>query len=59
MNFKIGSFTMYVSAVTEFSSALRAVLDSIVEIRAYDVYYENLDQYLSVPEKLREGDQKV
>ena len=47
---------MYVSAVTEFSSALRAVLDSIVEIRAYDVYYENLDQYLSVPEKLREGE---
>ena len=32
--------------------------DSLMEIRAYDMYYDNLDEYLSIPKKLREGAQK-
>lgn len=51
----IGSFTMYVAAVTQFSAALRTVMDSVVEIRAYDMYYENLDHYLSTPARIRAG----
>lgn len=51
----IGSFTMYVGAVTTFSIALKGVIESITEIRAYDMYYDNLDDYLSVPTKLRTG----
>ncbi len=54
----IGSFTMYIGAVTSFSSSFKSVLDSLMEIRAYDMYYDNLDEYLSVPKKLREGIQK-
>ena len=53
----IGSFTMYIGAVTSFSTAFKSVLDSLMEIRAYDMYYDNLDEYLSIPKKLREGEE--
>ncbi len=49
----VGSFTMYVSAVTTFASALRTVLDNLTEIRVYDRFYDRLDEYLSVPARLR------
>ena len=53
----VGSFTMYVSAVTTFASALRTVLDNLTEIRVYDRFYDRLDEYLSVPARLRgDGD---
>lgn len=51
----IGSFTMYIGAITAFASSLRNIMDSLVEIRAYDMYYNNLDKYLSVPSTLRSG----
>lgn len=54
----IGSFTMYIGAVTTFTSALKNVIASLTEIRAYDMYYDDLDEYLSVPMRLREGERK-
>lgn len=51
----IGSFTMCISAVTSFAEALRQMMDSLVEIRAYDLYYDHLDNYLSTPQTLRTG----
>ncbi len=52
----IGDFTMYTGAVTAFAGALRQIMNSIVEIRAYDMYYDHLDEYLNVPMRLREGE---
>lgn len=54
----VGSFTMYIGAVATFATSFKSVLDSFVEIRAYDMYYEDLEDYLSIPQKLREGMQK-
>ena len=51
----IGSFTMYISAVTTFASSFKSVINSLMEIRAYDMYYDKLDEYLSVPLRLRSG----
>lgn len=51
----IGSFTMYIGAVTAFADSLRSVMDSLMEISAYDFYYDRLEQYLSVPASLRES----
>lgn len=51
----IGSFTMCVSAVTSFAEAMRRILDSVNEIRAYDMYYDKLDEYMNVPRTLRQG----
>ena len=44
----IGSFTMYTSAVTAFASSFRRVMESIIEIRAYDMYYDDLNEYLDL-----------
>lgn len=55
----IGSFTMYTSAVTTFASSFRRVMESVIEIRAYDMYYDDLDEYLAVPKKLRQGKESL
>jgi len=41
--------------VTAFAEALRQIMDSVAEIRAYDMYYENLDEYLNLPRRMQEG----
>ena len=51
----LGDFTMYVSAITVFASTFRQILSAVVEIRAYDMYFKDLDRYLSVPAVLRSG----
>lgn len=55
----IGSFTMYASAVTAFASSFRRVMESIIEIRAYDMYYDDLNEYLAFPKKLRQGKESL
>ena len=55
----IGSFMMYVSAITAFSASFRQVISAVVEIKAYDMYYDNLDEYLSISSSLRTGTAKV
>ncbi len=51
----LGSFTMCISAVTSFAEAMRNLMDRLTEIRAYDFYYAQLDEYLHIPQVLREG----
>ena len=48
----IGSLAMYISAIDSFSNSLRAILDSFVENRAFDLYYDQLDACLSVPARI-------
>lgn len=48
----IGSFSMYVSAMLKFSSAMRDVMNSLVDIRQFSGYYEALEKYLNVPSTL-------
>ena len=52
----IGAFTMCISAVTSFSMAVRELMDRLTEIRAYDLYYAQLDEYLNIPQLLRTGE---
>ena len=58
-NLSIGSFTMCISAVTSFSEAMRNLMDRLTEIRAYDFYYAQLDEYLHIPKLLRAGKQRI
>lgn len=55
----VGSFVMYISAVTSFAVAIRQIIRSVVEIRTYDMYYQNLDAYLSVPAAMRTGKERI
>lgn len=49
---------MYIGAVTTFALALESLIETMTEIRAYDMYYDNLDEYLSTPVKLRRKEEK-
>lgn len=51
----LGSFAMCISALSSFADAARTLMDRLTEIRAYDFYYEQLDEYLHVPCTLRSG----
>lgn len=51
----IGDFTMYLSAMTQFSTAMNDTMKSILNIKQYSYYYEALDQYINVPAKMRES----
>ena len=51
----VGDFTMCITAVTAFSAALQSIMDSLIEIHTYDLYYTKLEEYLHVPARLREG----
>jgi ABC-type bacteriocin/lantibiotic exporter with double-glycine peptidase domain len=51
----IGNFTMYVAAVSNFSAALRDVLDSITNIRQFEGYFDSLEEYLMIPRKMYES----
>ena len=54
----IGDFAMYIAAVTSFGTALRNVMGNTVELRNYDRYFDDVDRYLHLPMRLREGPQK-
>lgn len=49
----IGDFTMYVGAVTAFSSAMRAVMENFVDVKAYGPYYEAMEEYQNLPDTMR------
>lgn len=54
----IGSFMMYISAIASFSIATRQIVNAIVEIQAYDMYYDNLEAYLTIPSNMRKETKK-
>lgn len=51
----IGDFTMYVGAVAAFSGAMKRVMTSFVEVKAYGIYYEAMRDYMNIPSKLRDS----
>ncbi len=55
----IGSFAMCISATRSFADAVRKLMDDLTEMRAYDLYYDQLDEYLNAPESLRAGTRHV
>ena len=55
----LGSFMMYISAITSFSMAIRHIINAIVEIKAYDMYYGNLEAYINIPSMMRTGTKEI
>ena len=56
---QIGSFTMYVGAVSQFSTAMNDMMSSIVNIRRFGLYYDELNKYINMPQTMREGKKTV
>lgn len=55
----IGDFTMYVSAVSRFSSSLNNLVKSLVEIKQFEGYYGALKECLDVPFTMNTGKRNV
>lgn len=51
----IGDFTMYITALMNFSAAMNEVMKSILDIRQFGGYYDALKEYMAVPQKMRNG----
>ncbi|MCL1883769.1 MAG: ABC transporter ATP-binding protein/permease [Defluviitaleaceae bacterium] len=54
----IGDFTMYISAVFQFSSAMNNVMQSMMDIRQFGFYYDALDKYMNVPSTIQNDNGK-
>lgn len=51
----IGDFTMYLAALTQFSSAMTEVMKSVANLKQFSGYYDALEKYMNMPEHMREG----
>ncbi len=54
----IGDFSMYTSAVASFNRAVKTVMGSLIEVKAYGIYYHAMQEYLNVPDQLRKSGQR-
>lgn len=54
-NISLGSFSMYVSAISAFSTSVKDIITSIVDIKVYGVYYEALEKYINIKDTMREN----
>lgn len=52
-NISLGSFSMYVSAITSFSASVKDIITSIVDIKVYGMYYEALEKYINIEDTMR------
>lgn len=55
----IGDFSMYVSAMMNFSTAMKDVMNSFLEIKQFEGYYDALSDYMNVPIHMNTGTKKV
>ncbi|MHC1748508.1 MAG: ABC transporter ATP-binding protein [Cellulosilyticaceae bacterium] len=53
LQISIGDFSMYIAAIAQFSGAMNDVMQSIINIKQFSMYYEALDKFINVPEKMR------
>ncbi len=51
----IGDFTMYVSALLNFSGAMTSLMESFLNIQQFGGYYDALMEYMNVPCAMYEG----
>ncbi len=51
----IGAFTMYLNAISVFSSSMKEVMSSIVDIRRFEAYYQAADEFIHLPSKMHAG----
>lgn len=55
----VGSFSMYISAVFQFSTAMTSVMQSILDVNQFKVYFEAFEKFTQVKKAMREGEGKI
>lgn len=51
----IGDFTMYTSAISQFSSAMTNVMQDVLNINQFKVYFEAFEKFSNIEKSLRDG----
>jgi ABC-type multidrug transport system fused ATPase/permease subunit len=51
----IGDFSMYVGGAAAFSTAMRGLMQNIVEVSEFRTYYGAIEEYLNIPAKMRDN----
>ena len=51
----LGSVTIYLNAANEISSSVRQLLDSFAEISRVNVYFEDYDNYMNLPQTITQA----
>lgn len=58
-NITVGTFTMYLSSISTFSSTLKDIVFGIIDIQQYSSYYEAFETYINLPEVNNEDGLKL
>ncbi len=45
----VGDFTLYISALTSYAGIMGKILDKIVYVHSYDMYFNDFKEYMSIP----------
>lgn len=51
----IGDFSMYLQTVSKFSTLLRDLINQLIDIQQYGIYYNEFEEYINVKQNLRKG----
>lgn len=51
----IGDFSMYISTMASFTSAMTDVMQSILDMKQFSGYYDALEQYMNIPSTMYDG----
>lgn len=49
---KVDNFTMYLTAISQFTSILRTLMYKVVDMQQYNSYYEEFEKYISLHNKV-------
>lgn len=54
----VGDFTLYISALTSYAQIMGAILDKIVYVHSFDMYFQDFRDYMNIP-KMQSGSGRV
>ena len=49
----LGDFTMYLNAINSFTSSMRSVMDSVIAIQRYSIYFTAVEEFLSLTNNMQ------
>lgn len=52
----LGSFTMYLNAVSKFSDSMNNLMSHIMDLKNSNLSYQDFKEYMDLPKKMRTGD---
>lgn len=55
----VGDFTLYISALTSYTTIMGKILDKIVFVHSYDMYFKDFKDYMNIPKMCSKSNRRV